>query len=344
MKILVVSPYKHKIGLASFYFNAFKEIGIETEFFALRDQATWESYFEKIVSHLSARILSIKKIIYKQSFTNLLNRINKFNPDLIFVVQGDDLATEVLKEVKKNFKSKIFLYYSDNPWISTARFHSYLWNNLPLFDCVFIFTKHLIPHLYFRGANKVEYLPFGFDPSIHKEKSAPSELVSLFTSPVSYVGTWNPYIESWLKELIPFGLKIWGNSWERSDTDIYNIWKASGKTGHGQGEEVSFVAAHSDIIVNFIRSEHQAGQSMKTFELPACGGFVLSTRTDEQISFFKEKIHMDYFFTLEELKNKLRYYLSNKEDVIEIKKNMKEIIQNHTYLNRAKTIIDLIKI
>ena len=51
---------------------------------------------------------------------------------------------------------------------------------------------------------------------------------------------------------------------------------------------------------------------------------------------------MDYFLTKEELTGKIQYYLKNKTEIELMKKNMKEIIQNNTYSNRAKTIIELV--
>ena len=48
---------------------------------------------------------------------------------------------------------------------------------------------------------------------------------------------------------------------------------------------------------------------MRTFEIPACFGFALSTKTKEQQDFFKEGAEADYFSTPEELKQKIDFYL-----------------------------------
>ena len=40
---------------------------------------------------------------------------------------------------------------------------------------------------------------------------------------------------------------------------------------------------------------------MKTFEIPACGGFMLTNRTDEQLEFFAEDEGAAYYSTAAEL-------------------------------------------
>ena len=57
---------------------------------------------------------------------------------------------------------------------------------------------------------------------------------------------------------------------------------------------------------------------MRTFEVPACGGFLLTERSEEQSEFFDEGTEIECFSSLPELRQKIDYYLRNSSDRIGI--------------------------
>jgi spore maturation protein CgeB len=57
---------------------------------------------------------------------------------------------------------------------------------------------------------------------------------------------------------------------------------------------------------------HRANRDLHTsrsFEIPACGGFMLAERTAEHQEYFAEDREAVYFDTFDELMDKIRYYL-----------------------------------
>jgi len=77
--------------------------------------------------------------------------------------------------------------------------------------------------------------------------------------------------------------------------------------------------------------------------VPACAGFTLATRTEEQNEFFEEGKEAEYFSTPEELKQKIDFYLKNDD----LRKKIAEagykklLSANYSYTDRAKRILEV---
>ena len=102
---------------------------------------------------------------------------------------------------------------------------------------------------------------------------------------------------------------------------------------------MSKVCPAADVVVNFIRAEHGCAHSMKTFELPACGGFLLCTRTEEQLEFLPEDECAAYFWTQEEMIDKLRFYLAHPAARERIRLAGMERVRPHTYVERSRQLL-----
>jgi len=111
------------------------------------------------------------------------------------------------------------------------------------------------------------------------------------------------------------------------------------------GEEFSKVCNSAKIVLNVIRKQNGSAHNMRTFEVPACGGFLLSVRTDEAKSFFEEGKEAAYFGSPEELKEKISFYLKNEElRAKTAKAGYKKLISSgYAYADRAKEIINVYK-
>ena len=82
---------------------------------------------------------------------------------------------------------------------------------------------------------------------------------------------------------------------------------------------------------------------MRTFEIPACGGFMLHERSGEVVGFFEERKEADYFDSAEELKDKIRFYLDKDDLRAKIARAGHERCATGGYLysDRAKQILKI---
>lgn len=80
---------------------------------------------------------------------------------------------------------------------------------------------------------------------------------------------------------------------------------------------------------------------MRTFEIPACGAFMLAERTDTHLALFEEGREAGYFDSAGELIDKIRYYLSHDAERARIAAAgyRKVISGGHTYSDRLSQII-----
>ena len=82
---------------------------------------------------------------------------------------------------------------------------------------------------------------------------------------------------------------------------------------------------------------------MRTFEIPAMGGLLLTNRTKEQISFFRENKDCFMYKDTKELKKKIKFIINNKKRAERVRKNGFFKSKKHSYENRLKYLLSIIK-
>ncbi len=306
IKILLVSSFE-PWSLALAYLRGFRKLGYETTCFDMTAEygkASWftkNRYANRVVFPYAAGVMNKK----------LLETVKNCNPELIFIHNGQWIFPETLKKIKVNTQALLFNFNPDDPFNPSRGVSSkFVRNSISIYDAYFIWSKTLIPKLKRAGAGRVEYLPFACDPELHYPISLTEEDRRIYGSDVVFVGSWDEEREKWLSELEGYNLAIWGaDYWGKrcKNKFLKSCWK--GQTAIG--EEMSRIVQSSKINLNILRLQNKGSHNMRTFEIIACGGFMLHERSDEVIGFFNEGKEAEYFNSVAELKNKIKFYLSN---------------------------------
>jgi spore maturation protein CgeB len=322
--------------------TAFHEMGHEIKFHDVYSEIIVRSRF------LYTPVLcDLEQAILRYGFNKRLQvKIKEWAPDLVFVFKGIDLTPETLQGIRKLVQSPLLLNWNpDSPFdFGTSNTSANLIKSIPLYDVYFTWNTDLILPLREAGARQVEYLPFGYDPKNHHPVSLNKAEQSLLASQVSFVGNYTQERAELLEILVQRGIEvgIWGISWNEH-LRYRNLLRAHLR-GPVYEKDMSKIYSASVIAMNFLRGQNHQAHNMRTFEVPAIGAFMLSTRSRTQIEWLPEDVGASYFTTPQEMVDRVCYYLSHSNERISIAEEGHRRIWNkeHTYFHRMQQLLTIV--
>lgn len=335
MKILLVGHFVDG-SLEVSYANAFRKVGCEIVRFDYMDEYSAVNP----LAHNRYANRFIGGFFYRPLNRRLLESVKLHKPEVVFVFKGMFFFPETLQEIKKSGAPLLFNFNPDNPFsLNRGASNDFVRKAMPLYDCYFIWGKFLIPQLKNAGAQRVEYLPFACDLDLHRPVVVSDEERGVYSSDIAFFGTWEREREDLLEHLSDYDVAIWGNSWEKlkRGSPLRRKWKRGGNLGGN----IAKLCNASRIVLNFIRKQNHNAHNLRTFEIPACGGFMLTTRTEEQCEFFQEGKDIACFETGEELRMKVKEYLCGEDVRREFGRRAYTKAQAHTYRERASRILEI---
>lgn len=184
------------------------------------------------------------------------------------------------------------------------------------YDFVFVAQKDDIPKYREVGCEKVYWLPLACDPDINKRYKLPMK------HDLCFVGKVPPKTER--EQII------------RKIKKEFNIF-----VGHKYLHDMARVFSQSRIVLN---KSHAGDLNMRVFETMSCGRLLLTDRIANGLEeLFTDKRHLVIYDDLNDLAEKIRYYLRNAAEREKIAaQGQKEVQRKHTYSHRAKYILNTV--
>jgi spore maturation protein CgeB len=146
-----------------------------------------------------------------------------------------------------------------------------------LYDVVFTPRRSTILDLVALGCGRVVYLPFGYDPDLFFSGESAEAPPELHNTDLLFVGGADSDRVPFVEKLAAGGLKLalYGSYWERYDsTKAYSLGQATPST-------VRRATSVSPVNLCLVRRANRDGHVMRSFEIPAIGGFMLAEDTQE---------------------------------------------------------------
>lgn len=243
----------------------------------------------------------------------LLEECYALRPDIFLTVKGVGITGDFLQEVRQT-GARTVMYYPDvdfdHPGVSVESFAGY-----DLFVTTKTFQLDYLENLL--GAERVAYVPHGYVSAVHRPVySAIPE--SGFKADVLHAGNHSAWKQHWLEgaaaALPDASFRIVGNRWREN---VGGALARSDMPGEhlGIGYAGAIQTARINIAVNMgpTASGWEDRVSTRTFEIPACKGFMLHIDNEEVREFFEPGVEIDVFSTPAELADKIGFYLARPE-------------------------------
>jgi spore maturation protein CgeB len=275
----------------------------------------------------------------------ILDAARAFHPDIALAFKGNYVFGKTLKRLR-DLGIATYNYYPD----TSAFAHS--WGIHPdsfsEYDCIFYTKKFwdadvrkIIP------LRKTVYLPHGYDPELHRPYALSSRDYAEYGSDVIFAGTYMKAKEDLLSELAglrpQLDFKIWGDYWKRNCRSENLLPHVQGRPLYGTPYARALQAAKICIATMSgpVKGSSEGDQTTtRTYEIPACGGFMLHERTPEVLDLFNEGSEIACFDTPQELAEKIDYYLAHAEERKAIAiAGHKRCVPAYSYDERVKLIL-----
>jgi len=333
--ILMVSNRKEKDASTDFINNSFKK-NYSADIIYTKYNNEKSTLFDRVLNKLNIEL--DKSNINER----LLENLAKKNYNVLFIFKGNRVYPKTLKKIKHLHPNiKIIAWLGDNmtKWHNKSLFFHF---GVKFYDIIFTVN---IPD--YKNIEKMYKKPtFYFDKRADKEMHIPLTSRDKFKYDVLFIGTYEKDRFKTLSHLAENGIQIdiFGNNWHRCGKKIHPNLKIHYKELRG----IDYVLAisNSKITLGFLRKINNDTQTSRTFEIPACGGFMLMERTDEHIRLFTEGKEAEYFTSDRELLEKLKFYLENdvKREIIAKNGRIKVEQAGYFFDNLADEMINILKV
>jgi spore maturation protein CgeB len=234
-------------------------------------------------------------------------------------------------------------YSTDDPWNPVHRAVWFL-RSLSRYNVVFTPRRSNMADFHKLGCGDVRYLPFGYAPDLFR----PPGFDETGTEPrheVLFVGGADSdrlaFFTAFLKEGLRNGtgglrLGLAGDYWHKfPETRALAV-------GHLDPRELCRLTASAAVNLCLVRRANRDGHVMRSFEIPAVGGFMIAEDTQEHRDLFGfEGDNVLYFTSPEDAVKKTRWALERPTERIRMARAAKLLITNgrHTYADRLNEMI-----
>jgi hypothetical protein len=308
MRILLVDSSQHYPS-NPLLAEALEEIAAERGWTCeIVDEGNWLAPLERSLARkVVFRLLRGRPATFWALNAATLRAARRLRPELLLVVKGAYLHPRTLERIKRETRACLVNYATDDP-LNPRASTRWLVASIPRYDLYACTKRSIMEDVRAAGCPAVAYVPFAYKPGVHfPELAATAGDRSRFASDVVFVGGCDGDRVAYLEELTArcpdLRIRVYGGYWDR---------EARLRQCHGGlvlGREYRLATGGARIALNLVRRANRDGHTMRTFEIPACGGFMLAERTKEHEELFADEREVGYFMSPGELVEKVRYYL-----------------------------------
>jgi len=270
--------------------------------------------------------------------SNAIHKIYKKNSIDLTIVLHDFLSKQDIDKIKKTTPSPIVLWFPD----AISNFQKSMFF-VAGYDYLFFVDKYIVEKLKSEFNLNTHYLPQCCNPNSHRIVDSTQEEKDFYKCEITNAGNFYPSRMALYQHLTQYDFKMWGPkpSFWLTVPEVKKM--ITGKIVHNEEKSKAFSAAK--IVLNNLHPAVINGVNKRTFEIPACGGFQITSHREAINELFEIGKEIVTYTDFNDLKAKINYYLdptneTERQQIIEA--GQRRVLSEHTYEKRLKQLLEII--
>lgn len=276
----------------------------------------------------------------------ILDAVDEIKPKVFLTVKGNYITSATLEALSRKGIVTINYYtdfHFDHPGVDQHTF--------PLFSHFFTTKSFQLPFLQERlGPERVTFLHHGYSSLVHRPRVDRIDEDD-YVADILYAGNHSAYKARWLEAIAVASpgvkLLIVGGRWKEATKETVLAPFVLGHALHGDAFSRIIQQARINVAFHLGPLSPKGWQdlvSTRTFEIPACKGFMLHIDNSEVRALYEPGEEIDVFSTEKQLCEKIGHYLSRpqlRQDMIE--RAFSRCVPAYSYDARAAEMMEHIK-
>jgi glycosyltransferase involved in cell wall biosynthesis len=330
--IIVGNPEEHHVG--AHFLSAARQLGLQATLLDVREAHSRNVWVKRFFH----RVLNRRPAHLNRFSQKLVELCRESKPDLLLVTGISAPHIRALKEIgEMGIQRANFL--TDDPW-NPRNGAVFFWPALREYDVVWSPRRSNLDDLRRHGCRRAEYLPFGYNPTVHfPEAPQTAGERERFSCDVVFVGGADADRLPVARALVRagFNVHLYGGYWDR-DAELRQHWR-----GFVHGRELRMAVGGATVNICLGRKANRDGHAMRSLELPAMGACMIVEDTPEHRELYgDEEDCVEYYSNIEEMVDKVRALCARPEHARLLGSRVFTRIchqSRHTYADRLRCIL-----
>lgn len=274
----------------------------------------------------------------------ILWEANVFLPEILLIFKGTNVAPETIRSLRSQ-GVYCYNFFPDRSFFTQGE---RIMKALRECDCIFYTKPSHETYLIELGARAGHFVRHGYDPELHRSRPVSERQRQKLGHDVLVIGTHHPDKESTIARLLEkapeLDLGIWGNLWDENCLSpvVRKAIRGPALEGELYVEAIRSAKINLAVMKGPVKGAPLGDEtSTRTFEIPACGGFMIHERSPELDRLFTEPEEVVGFDSVDELLPKIRHFLEADQERDAIAKaGFERCVPAYSYDERMSEIID----
>jgi hypothetical protein len=301
-----------------------------------------QTFFPQLRMLSSRAVLRLFSTRFLREYNQeILEVAHNFKPDFLLAFKGSYVQPGTLRQLR-SLGIALYNYYPDRMLLARG---SLLERAISEYDCLFDTKQRWDGDAAerFHPRHRV-FLPHGYDPEVHHPVELQDRDRKQFECDVCLIATHTSAKEASISELLALrpklDLKIWGNLWKENCASVKVRSRVCGPAVTGMSYTKAVLASRITLALMGVTPEAKDETSTRTYEVPACGGFMLHPRTPEVLDLFVTGREVVCFDSVRQMGEQVEYYLAHPDERSAIARaGHARCVPSYSYENRMGEIL-----